>query len=413
MQNYNEQIARLITKRLLDMEMTTEESNELEVWIQLSDDNKLAYDEAMDEDTITMLLGQLYLPETEAALLKIEQHVFRKKRSAILHFLSKHKIAVSIVLIIIVSAVVYFISDSKPEAKNIALSSAREKNPVSQIPSSPKGISPTLSLINDSIIIYLQNTDDTLNVFENGMYDGEKYIPTHASQTTGERVYNTLSVPRSYSKGYYKSLKLPDSSYVMLSAGSSLQFPSTFTGNERKVILRGEGYFEVIHKNNIPFKVVLASLFGQQNNAEVVVTGTRLIIDAPDDQKTITTTIINGSVIVSSNYGQQKVSIGQQAELSEKNNGYILSNINIADYKHRGKGITRFTNASVPAILSMLKRFHGTDGKYDTSCVLSLTGFIDQKTTLDSTLKSLNDMSPNLNWKLNNNTVEVSCTAPH
>ena len=50
-------------------------------------------------------------------------------------------------------------------------------------------------------------------------------------------------------------LELPDGTIVNLNSGSILKFPTTFTGeNTRLVYLSGEGNFKVTKKNNQPFR---------------------------------------------------------------------------------------------------------------------------------------------------------------
>ena len=66
-----------------------------------------------------------------------------------------------------------------------------------------------------------------------------------------EVVYNTLEVPRG---GEY-DVVLEDGTRVWLNADSRLKYPVVFPGNERRVILEGEAYFEVAKDTNRPFWV--------------------------------------------------------------------------------------------------------------------------------------------------------------
>ncbi len=56
-----------------------------------------------------------------------------------------------------------------------------------------------------------------------------------------------------------RQVDLPDGSHVWLRQGSSLDFPQSFTGTERRVQLRGEAYFEVAHRAKQPFRVELSN----------------------------------------------------------------------------------------------------------------------------------------------------------
>lgn len=63
----------------------------------------------------------------------------------------------------------------------------------------------------------------------------------------------TLSTPR----GMDFKLTLQDGTEVWLNAESTIEFPSSFIGNDRTVNLRGEAYFKVAHNAEKPFIVNL------------------------------------------------------------------------------------------------------------------------------------------------------------
>ncbi len=67
----------------------------------------------------------------------------------------------------------------------------------------------------------------------------------------GEILYNTIRTP----KGGQYQLELSDGSKVWLNAASTLRFPASFTGKERRVEMTGEAYFEIAKKNGQPFIV--------------------------------------------------------------------------------------------------------------------------------------------------------------
>ncbi|MGM9698333.1 MAG: FecR family protein [Prevotella sp.] len=78
---------------------------------------------------------------------------------------------------------------------------------------------------------------------------GNKYAAV-ATKTVSPRT-TTITTPR----GKDCNITLPDGSRVWLNADSRLSFPETFTGEKRKVELKGEAYFEVTHDAMHPFVV--------------------------------------------------------------------------------------------------------------------------------------------------------------
>ncbi|WP_222860555.1 MULTISPECIES: FecR domain-containing protein [Butyricimonas] len=101
----------------------------------------------------------------------------------------------------------------------------------------------------------------------------------------GQVEYNTLVVPR----GCEFNLVLADGSRVWLNAGSSLKYPETFSGGERKVYLNGEAYFEVEHDARVPFIVNTESM-------DLQVLGTSFNIKAYDDESMVITTLVTGKI---------------------------------------------------------------------------------------------------------------------
>lgn len=113
------------------------------------------------------------------------------------------------------------------------------------------------------------------------------YVP--AAITTLSTVYNTISTPR----GRQFSLVLPDGTKAWLNAASTLHYPTSFTGDERKVEVTGEVYFEVAKNARMPFRVSV------NNEVDIDVLGTHFNVEAYPDDATISTTLLEGSVIVS------------------------------------------------------------------------------------------------------------------
>ena len=67
--------------------------------------------------------------------------------------------------------------------------------------------------------------------------------------------------------GSISEIILPDSSKVWLDAGSTLEYPSQFINNTRRVCMSGEAYFEVHADKNNPFII-------QADELEITATGT-------------------------------------------------------------------------------------------------------------------------------------------
>ncbi|SHF67436.1 FecR family protein [Pedobacter caeni] len=163
--------------------------------------------------------------------------------------------------------------------------------------------------------------------------DGQLEYHIAPGAGSGKESFNTISTPAG---GQYQVI-LPDGTRVWLNAGSSLKYPTTFAGQERKVSLEGEGYFEVAHDQNKPFKV-------ESNDQTVEVLGTHFNISAYDDDKEVKTTLLKGKVRVKTEKtgsseilkpGEQAVLVNHSLKVAEvmtedvvawKNNSFVFNN---------------------------------------------------------------------------------------
>jgi transmembrane sensor len=124
--------------------------------------------------------------------------------------------------------------------------------------------------------------------------------------------FNTVTTPNG---GQYQVV-LPDGSRVWLNAASSIRFPTSFAG-DRTVTMTGEAYFEVAHNAQLPFVVNV------NDKEKVTVLGTHFNINAYGNEKTINTTLLQGSVKVvnreSAIVNRQSVVLkpGEQVSLSQ------------------------------------------------------------------------------------------------
>jgi len=168
-------------------------------------------------------------------------------------------------------------------------------------------------------------------------------------------LFNTITTPRG---GQYQ-LVLTDGTRVWLNAASSLRYPTTFVGNERKVEMTGEGYFEVAHNAQSPFKVSV-------NNVEIQVLGTTFNINAYMDEAGIKTTLLEGSVRVLS--GDKKVIIapGEQANINKNSdNIFISKNVDIEGVVAWKNGIFYFENMPFDEMMRHLSRWYNLEVEYE------------------------------------------------
>lgn len=169
-----------------------------------------------------------------------------------------------------------------------------------------------------------------------------------------EPVLNTISTPNG---GQY-TVVLTDGTKVMLNAASSLTFPSTFKGGERNVSLSGEAYFEVSKNKSKPFKV--------NSGMQVVeVLGTHFNVNAYNDEAIIKTTLIEGSVKVSTGNKALIIAPGQQTVVDKQSNGSIAKfDVNTDKEMAWKNGVFSFDHADLVTIMKQISRWYNVNIVY-------------------------------------------------
>lgn len=172
----------------------------------------------------------------------------------------------------------------------------------------------------------------------------------------GEMLYNTITVPRG---SRIVSLTLSDGSKVWLNSESSLRYPVTFAGNERRVQMEGEAYFEVQHDPSKPFLVA-------RGDVQVKVLGTHFNVNAYADEDKIKVTLLEGSIQLKAAVNPEGIIIrpGQQAQVDRDQPVYVTGNIDLDQVMAWKNGLFSFSGADLPAIMRQLSRWYNIEVSY-------------------------------------------------
>lgn len=162
--------------------------------------------------------------------------------------------------------------------------------------------------------------------------------------------FNTLAT----TNGETYRVRLPDGSTVWLNAASSIKYPVSFQNSaERIVQLSGEAYFEIYKDCKHPFIV-------KSRGQQVEVLGTHFNVNAYNDEPTVITTLLEGSVRLKSDHGTVKVlKPGQQAELT--NAGIDIQHADIRLVTAWKDGYFRFSGESLQSVMRKISRWYNVE----------------------------------------------------
>ncbi|MEO8415455.1 MAG: FecR domain-containing protein, partial [Ginsengibacter sp.] len=222
---------------------------------------------------------------------------------------------------------------------------------------------------------------------------------SYAGTENGEVSYNTLSVPRG-SKPL--SLTLSDGSQVWINVGSSLTYPTAFTGNERRVKISGEAYFEVAHNAGKPFVV-------QHDGVTVSVLGTHFNVNTYEDETDERITLLEGSVRVDKSSVSHLLKPGQQARINNNNNNDIkvMNDVNIDEVMAWKNGKFIFDeNMDIAAIMRQVSRWYNVDIEYEGTITQRFWGSISKDVNVSQVLKIL-EATGGVKFKVEGNKIIV------
>jgi ferric-dicitrate binding protein FerR (iron transport regulator) len=392
-------IASLIVGDMQD-NLTTDQRQELNTWLQENGDNYLLYEELMDQEKLGNDLDELHKYDPELAYEKVTQKIFPQKTPGKRVYFKIWWYTAAALLLLVAGGIAYF-ALNKPTKAILPQSTiiAQKKAPGTQ-PDTKK-----------AVLILADGTNITLNEIVNGDIalqnqviihknkNGElEYKPTGASATIAGS--NTLRTPRG---GEYQVV-LEDGTKIWLNSASTLQFPVQFNTNERRVILTGEAYFEVakaIDPKTKNRKTFIVSV----DNMEVQAIGTAFNISAYKEDDRSQTTVVEGSVKVTRNNKFSMLKPGKK--LIAADSSFTVEDADIKQEIAWKNGEFVFRNTSLKMVMNELTRWYDMDVQYAPGVPsLHFSGEVQRESNITKVLDML-EYTGGVKFTISNRTITV------
>ena len=209
--------------------------------------------------------------------------------------------------------------------------------------------------------------------------------------------FNTISIPRG---GKYDVI-LSDGTKVWLNASSTLRFPTSFSGNERKVFVTGEAYFEVAKNASMPFKV-------EANGTTIRVLGTHFNVMAYEDEAATRTTLLEGSVEIVNKSIKTILKPGNQASVDRATGVISVSRVNTAQSVAWKDGKFVFDDDGIETIMRKLSRWYDVDVAYNTGNLSEkvFTGTVSRYENIAEVLRML-ELTGTIHFKVTGRRITV------
>lgn len=367
-ESYIFKLAAIIVRSFKE-ELSPEEHDFLEDWLQVAEKNKSLYSRMQEED---------WLVEKMRTVLKIE--ATQDCVDFIKHYHESRKLYIRKLIVRYVAIVLFFLSAGAGYWYLKGFEPADSQLAGPTVPVDKKEVILTLGSGEQLI---LQHADSTAIREESGTLlniSGNQLSYLPLPETTVRQIeYNELYIPRG---GEY-FLSLTDGTKVWLNSESSLRYPVVFNGQKRIVYLEGEAFFRVAEDPQHPF-VVMAG------NSKTEVLGTEFNLRAYPDEAVISATLVKGSVRLSVAEEQQGLvlSPGEQGNVVKVNGLLSKHLVDIYLYTSWKDGRFVFKSSRMEDLLEVLSRWYDVEIFYQNPAVkdLRFTGDLCKTEHIDALL---------------------------
>ncbi|MGN6415951.1 MAG: FecR family protein [Pseudobacter sp.] len=275
-----------------------------------------------------------------------------------------------------------------------------EQQPIATVADHPPGGDGAILTLSNNQQFNLDELKDGVVMKEKGVEivkNGNEVSYVIAPQATGVVGFNTISTAR----GQKFRITLPDGSVASLDAASSLQFPASFEGNERKVFVTGQVYLDVAQNSKKPFVV-------SANGFQVNVLGTKFNINAYPDDPIKYVTLLQGSVQMTDDKGTvaRKLVPGNQGRLGAGGELSVVPQADLEVVMAWHEGAFQFRDTEIRQVLTQLSRWYQVDVEIRLKDEARyFTGRISRSSSLNAVLEILR--LSDINFKLEGNKLIV------
>lgn len=323
------ELSELLARKVAG-KITEEQQHILDRWLAESPENRAAYGRIMDGETVRQREARSHIFDTGTTIADIGRKVRRRQLRRVSAWAASGAAAMLIGLL------TFFYTDVRQPSIDII----------------HEGHMPLISF-NDSEKITLTGT-------ETGMEWEEQLKTVKDSQSAGRQIEENfitvkIEIPRG---GNIYRLILADGSVVWLNSGTVIEYPETFASDRRNIRLDGEAFFEVVPDREKPFIVSTIE------NVAIEVLGTSFNVTAYSGQGNVITTLVEGSVEVSTPYGSSTLTPGHQALVAQGSQAIVVDRADTSSAYSWINGLFDFEGVKLSDICTRLAYWYDVDFEF-------------------------------------------------
>ena len=344
-------MARLIAKERLG-ELTGAEGEELALWLAEREENRTWKEELTNEGYVSQLISEYESGEANVEVSLQAFHRAHMDKAPVVMMKQKAKFNrwwAAAAMIPLLAVGIWMVRNSKHHD----VDTSGPSSPVAEI--RPAHHAATLTLSNGSQIL-LDSASSVMAIKSAGVridYKAGRVDYDEEKPAGAEVVYNTLTT----AKGGLYQVVLSDGTKVWLNAESSVRYPTTFTGKERRVELKGEGYFEVADRKEQPFSVSVDGMI-------IHVLGTEFDVMAYAEEGRKKTTLVRGAVKVENGKEARQLRAGEQATATNEGTLSVTSQVDVESVIAWKFGFFQFSHMNIKTLMREIARWYDVEVVY-------------------------------------------------
>lgn len=397
-----ERIIELVIARLKG-ELSSEDRAVLDAWVNEHPENWSLVEEFLDETKLKDGIAETY-QAGEKIWADVEERLLLRKKIPAMTTSRNGRVAVmrrwygiaaSIIIILGIGLYLYMSDAGKPDAV------PPDASATIQAPAMNRAV---ITLADGSRVFLDSAANGALaqqgNISLVKLANGQIAYRSADGAITKDLQYNTLTNPNG---SRIVNMTLSDGTKVWLNAGSSLKYPVMFMGDERKVEVAGEAYFEVAHNQHQPFIV------SRKDAMTVRVLGTKFNVNTYDDEPDLRVTLMEGSVKVNAGIGKAAAAVlrpGEQAVIDKERKLTTRAHVDLDEVMAWREGYFKFNNSDLRTVLRQIGRWYNVAVEFEQQVPQKqFVGTIPKRLDLKTVLKIIEEN--NIHYEFTNNTIVI------
>ncbi len=382
------EIHELLLAYLRD-DISEEEMIRLQGWLDENERHRKLLDELRDKEVLQQEIGAYASFDTSRRWIQLKEEMDKTSRKRRL-LLRVWKSVAAVFVVAVAGGLLYWqITDSARPVEEQVLVAQIRPGETQAVLITGKGQQLLLQGLKDTCLDITGN--ETLKISKDGS------LEYSLSALSRMPEWHTLQVPRG---GEYK-IVLDDGTEIWLNSASELKYPAHFVGNERRVCLVGEAYFQVARNEAAPFIV-------ETRDMDVKVLGTSFNVSAYEDEENSHATLVEGRVEVDDKVNGEKVTLtpGEQALLQGKE--MVVREVNTKLYSMWRLDRFTFASEDMEGVIRKLSRWYNVNFFFSNSSMKQkrFTGSLPKYSDISQVLRMI-EMTTDIKFQVKGNTIII------